>query len=89
MSDLLDILPGTPSKPIKPVPKPTRPTGPSPCSCCEYELPHMYEGTDGTVYCRTCSMRGGVMYRGCPMCNDKPAIETRLFVVRLPNNDSE
>ena len=55
--------------------------GPAPCSCCGDENPRMFQGTDGRVYCITCSLRGGRMLEGCPQCNDDPTIVTRSFRV--------
>ncbi len=57
--------------------------GPAPCSCCGNENPEMYQGTDRTVYCGNCALRGGKLIRGCPQCNDDPTIVTRLFRVEF------
>ena len=67
----------------KPAPRATI-FGPAPCACCRDENPYMYEGTDGTVYCLTCSLRGGQLINlGCSMCNDEPRVVTRLFEVKF------
>ena len=68
----------------KPAPGSFPRKGPAPCSCCGDENPRMFQGTDGTVYCITCSMRGGrQLGKGCPQCNDDPTIVTRLFRVEF------
>jgi len=66
----------------KPAPRRSTIIGPAPCSCCTDEDRFMYEGTDGTVYCRDCAMRGQLI-QGCTMCNDNARIVTRVFEVKF------
>ena len=54
------------------------------CSCCNAEFETMFKGTDGTVYCNVCRLRGGRMIIGCLTCNDEPPIVTRVFRVIVP-----
>lgn len=65
----------------KPAPRQTK-FGPAPCSCCNDEEPYMYEGTDGTVYCQNCSLRGRLIL-GCSDCNKQPRVVTRVFEVKI------
>jgi len=54
------------------------------CSCCSAEFSTMFKGTDGTVYCGPCSLRGGRLVIGCLTCNNEPPIVTRRFRVTVP-----